>query len=489
MRIAKTGDVYSIWSEELSKWTLIQVIQEKDDNQIGILDLDAFFDQLPSKKDLTNLKPLIINHHNWSDALNCRYIGTNIVPERVKFISNIKPIIETEINSYSIGWPKESLQSILQYKWNQIDKQITSNYKKARNSDLKVKIGHRELKLNSYSVFIEKEDDFDVFELSKLPALTEIHFTGEHLNKLINFIASNPLISRLELNEHGQKELDFSKTNINELMLDISNLEYLKLNKEIRFLSIYGDFKNIENLKIEHPLNGRFLEINHHSNPDIEIPNFELINLSKLSLSTKKTCFSSISKNYPNLESLKIWGQPGYIVNFNHLSKLKKLNTLQLQDLFGFSQEDLPRKEDLPHLEFLWLTSIPKGVGQFMKKEFKHVLNLRITKLRSEKWLVENLNNPFRNWDGREGISKANAKIAFNAFKKLNTEVEKKIDFNNVKNAFLEFIEVFNVMNEKSGCIETIEREEVYEVYMSLAKKSSKNEEDLFDLFEKHRDF
>lgn len=488
MRIAKTGDIYSIWSEELNKWTLIQVIQEKDDNQIGILDLDAFFDKLPSKKDLANLKPLIINHHNWSDVLNCRYISTNIVPERIKYVANIEPIIETEINTYSFGWPKDSLQNILQYKWNQIDKERTSNYKKAKNSDSKIKIGRREIKLNSYSIFIEKEDDIDVFELSKLPALTEIHFTGEN-KELVDFIASNPLISTLELKKHNQKTLDFSKTNIDKLMLDISDLECLKLNTEIRFLSIFGDFNNIDKLKIEHPLDGKFLEINHYSKPDIEIPNFNLINLSKLSLLANHVNFNLISDKYPNLESVKIWGKPGYISEFKHLSKLKKIKTIQLQDLFGFSVNDIPKQEELPQLEFLWLTSVPKEVGQFVKKEFKHIPNLSVTKLRDEKWLVENLNNPFRSWDGRDGILKVNAKKAFNAFKKLNGEIEKLTQSNEIKNAFLEFIEVFNIMDKKSKCIETIEREDIYEVYMTLAEKSSINKDILFDLFEKNRGF
>ncbi len=487
MRIAKLGDIYSIWSEEIEKWMLMQVIEENEDGKIGILDLDCFYDTLPTKEDLTDLKPLVINHHNWSNKFSCYIIDTNKVPSRVKYIARLEPILDLKIDTYSFGWQRNSLQNILQYKWNMLDKNLTNSYKKAKKSKVKIQIGERKIGINTSLIRIKQDKNIDIWDLAKLPALDTISYDGEN-PKLIDFISSNPLISELEFSRHNQKELDISNTNIDKLILDISGLEYLKLNKEIRCLSIFVDFSNIDKLVITHTLNGKFLELCHHEAPNIEIPNFKLVNLEKLSLQVKSIDFKSIASKYPNLQSLTVWGSPGYIRNFNSLSKFKKIQKVQLQDLFGFDADDVPKSKDLPLLEFFWLTSIPKETGQFIKKEYKHIANLSITQLRNEKWLTENLNNPFRDWDGREGVLKTDAKKAFNAFKKLNSKVEKHTSFEELKEAFLEFIDIFNKIYKKSDCIQTIEREEIYDVYMSLAKKSS-NEKALFDVFEQNAEF
>lgn len=488
MRIAKVGDIYTLWNEEINKWTLLQVITEDDKGEVALLDLRNAFDTTPTEAELINLEPLIIDHHNWSGEYSCRFVDTKKVPERIIYVGNIAPILTLDVRSYTIGWPKTVLQVTLQYQWNQLPESIRVAYKNAKKSNDTVKIGDRTCRLNSTSIYLEASSGIDCGALSQLPALAEIHFTGS-TNSLLPFTRKNHLISTVEWTEHGQELVDISGTNIQKLLLDVTNLKKLILNKEIRFLSFLGDLSQLKDLKIQHPSGGTFLEINIYTKLDVELPDWTLPNLRALRLMLHKIDIEKIGFFYPKLRSLAAWGRPGIIENIKSIGQLKELEHLQLCDLFGFDKEDFPSPEELPKLEFLWLTSVPKAAGSYVKKHFKHVSSLSITKLRNDKWLAENLNNPFRSWDGRAGISASNAKKAFKAFKILNTGIQKEDSKKALFCLFSDFIAVFNKMDVKEHVIDTMAREEIYEVYMELARQSSQNETELFELFEKERDF
>jgi len=64
-------------------------------------------------------------------------------------------------------------------------------------------------------------------------------------------------------------------------------------------------------------------------------------------------------------------------------------------------------------LDELWLASIPADVATALKKAYrKHgAVDVDASEPRKPEWLSENLDNPFRDWDGRDGITPANAKI------------------------------------------------------------------------------
>lgn len=52
-------------------------------------------------------------------------------------------------------------------------------------------------------------------------------------------------------------------------------------------------------------------------------------------------------------------------------------------------------------------------------------MDLRITKPRKPEWLAQNLNNPFRSWDGAEHIPAASARKAANQYRKTRSELLK----------------------------------------------------------------
>ena len=52
-------------------------------------------------------------------------------------------------------------------------------------------------------------------------------------------------------------------------------------------------------------------------------------------------------------------------------------------------------------------------------------MDLRITKPRKPEWLAQNLDNPFRGWDGAEHIPAAAAKKAANQYRKTRSQLMK----------------------------------------------------------------
>ena len=66
----------------------------------------------------------------------------------------------------------------------------------------------------------------------------------------------------------------------------------------------------------------------------------------------------------------------------------------------------------MPELRWFWMTSLPETAAKAAKQLWKGKpgMDLRITKPRKPEWLAQNLDNPFRGWDGAEHIPAAAAK-------------------------------------------------------------------------------
>lgn len=125
---------------------------------------------------------------------------------------------------------------------------------------------------------------------------------------------------------------------------------------------------------------------------------------------------------------------------------------------------------------------------------------------RKPEWLAENLDNPFRNWDGRENISSTNVKKAHTQYKNTRSKILGMIsDFRDNKNSeqlLIEllnevsvFTELFNKINKRSDFIETMESEKIFEALSSivgLVNNEIGNIVDiklLYDKFDEVRDF
>lgn len=500
--IPKEGDIYCVYSDLLGKYVACQVVKmyngEKDRLTAVLLDFNWCGDDLPTQEELKTLKPLYKTWGFWGDAISLCNVEPK-VPIHFKYIGNIPPCIEVpdKINPYGY-WTNIENDVYRYFKWLDIPENIRNRFKESTHSNEKIFLSGHEIKINLHRV-IDSDIEFkNASELEVLPCLYEIYCTKWY-DDILEFVRKNPFISNLNLQNNMQKVLDLRGSNISTLTVQMDTVEELFLNDDLEDLWLCGNISH--NFKIHSKDNGRLLTLHFEKTVNL---NCGLKNLGGLNcINIKELDMSDIVNTYPNLKELRIWGNMGYIRNLKTVSELKNLQVFTLYELFGFTEEDIPLPEELPKLYFFWATSLSEDAAKEIKKIYKkqkdNGLDLRITGARKHEWIEENLNNPFRNWDGQEHISPAKAKKAAGLYKETRHKILALIEnsHNEIQSELnliiANYTETFNKMNKHSDFIETVEREEIYEALCYLLnlipQNITINKNVLFETFNSIRDF
>lgn len=496
-KIAKLGDIYCIKSQRCNKWASYQVVEE-DNTKVALMALDWFSHDLPSENELIDIKPL-----DFKGRIDICYTMYKGVPNRFVYVGNMKPLAVKEVIAYG-DWPDNYLVQESKYSWSQHSEDEIKRYRNAEKSNEIFNICGKEIERRTRNVLLAEnlfepslgrhfdnglENFSNWAELDKLGALTEIRYEGSD-EEILNYLANRKLIGTLNWNRHGKKKIDVSKTHLLTLAIDPENLEKLILNENLRWLAFNSKEDDLSKLQIEDKNKGQFLSLTLNLKSE-KVPNLKLPNLSDLYIWAKDIDAKEIVDNYPNLQSLHIWGGPGNIYNVSELGRLKKLRYLQLKDLFGFKAEEFPRYKELESIENLWLTGMSAECCKIIKKDYKDCLQIRVSQAHSEKWIEANIDNPFRNWDGRENLPARQAKAAFNAHKKAMSELSKVSSPKENVEVINEILKAYVLTFNKMKSIETIEREEIADNFYMLLKKSNlEGDEKLYmDLFNQWRDF
>ena len=313
------------------------------------------------------------------------------------------------------------------------------------------------------------------------------------------YLQSTPFITELVLENHNQTKLDFSKTSPHRLSLDMTGVEELILNDDLEELILLGEIT--KDCKIKAYENGANLLLQ----PDKTIPKLQgLKDLGKLHfMNITELDIEEILTEYPKLRELRLWGKPGNLLHFDTLSEFKELGVLTTMDLFGFTAEDIPRPDSLPNLHRFWMNSLPEDAAKVAKKLYKkrkeEGLDLWITKPRKPEWLAQNLDNPFRSWDGQENITPTNAKKAATLYRKTRVGMIKLVESS--PDAIMQgatelvklYTEGFNKMDKGKYFIETVEREDIYtaldDILDLIPAEFSIDKENLLNFFDELKDF
>lgn len=83
-------------------------------------------------------------------------------------------------------------------------------------------------------------DDFRMEALRSWPALHRIALRAWR-EDLVPFLESSPVVWELDLEGHGQRDLDFSRTSLEQLSVEVTGLERLVLPTTLRTLTLRGD--------------------------------------------------------------------------------------------------------------------------------------------------------------------------------------------------------------------------------------------------------
>lgn len=504
---ARTGDIYSAFSEKLNQYVACQVTALKNDTSrrggqlAALLDLDWSGDALPDAAALASMRLLVCNYYFWNDRIDQSYVSAN-VPANCTLVGNIAPLSTQPVNSYGGGWNSgDNLWR--QRRWDQIDPAQRQRFKAAR-ADVEVVVGGQVLRQNTTSI----DDDVlqtisDWSELERLPCLTSIE-TRHGTQELADFIHRNPFIDDLKWASATVTALDFRHSRLNRLIIDPDRLHSLHLNDDLEYL-IFNSAP-AAGLQIHHGRDGRGLTLQCTA---AVAPFHGLDALGGLLLiNVNEVDLEAVVQRFSALTQLRIWGKPGIAINLPAIAKLPHLRIFTACDLFGYAAHDFPSPSQLPHLSMLWLISLPADVAKAVKKAFRPAaaagLDLSITSPRKPEWLAENLHNPFRDWDGRQHIPAIYAKKAAQIYKQLlaaTRAIEATMDAHEVQLALAamvtDYTDAFNQIDRRSSIIETVEREEIYTVLLQWLRQlqqpgqlhRSFDEAALLELFDRLREF
>ena len=495
---AKTGDVYCVYNSHLKKYTACQItkIEEGEKKPKAVLLwLDWSGEQPLKEEELPLLKPLYQDFMYWKRDLHICNVDV-MVPANHMLIGNMQPLTDESTNTYAMSWGN-GYEVYRQLKWQEIPKEQRDAFKKAESSKEKIIFAGKEMAVSRHRIHDDVPFE-NVLELKAFPCLSYLACKKWHTG-LYEYLQSCPFLDELVLENHQQKKLDFSNTHLHKLSIDMNGVEELYLNNELEELILLGEVTN--NCKIHAVENGALLLLTSTK----IVPKIQgLKDLGKLHCSEiTELDVAEILKAYPMLKELRLWGKPGIISNLSMLSQFTKLEGFTTVDLFGFSAEDIPEPERLPNLHWFWMSSLPENAAkkakQLYKKRKEEALDLWIQKPRKPEWLAQNLDNPFRSWDGQENISAANAKKAADLYKKTRAEILKleqssPIEAARTAEALVRaYTEAFNKMDKRKYFIETVEREDIYcaltELLDLIPPSLSINKEKLLEIFDTIRDF
>ncbi len=496
--IAKAGDIYCVYNKSLKKYTACQVTKIDDSGkkpQATIISLDWVSDELPKEEELALMKPLYIDYMYWGGTFNLKRVDIN-VPSNYVYVGNLAPLNNEDTGTYG-GWGKD-IEVYNQFKWEKIPKEQRDIFKAADASSEHVEFEGNRRRLGTHSENDMWHDFDDALSLRVFPCLSSLTVTKWHKN-LYEYLNSNPFIRELVIENHGKSSLDFSETSIDRLSVDMTGLDELILNDDLSMLFLLEEVK--DGCKITSPSFGSDLILYC----DGSVPKIQgLEGLEKLYIRTiTELDIADILRAYPKLRELRLWGKPGNLINFAKISEFSELEVLTTMDLFGFTADEVPKPESLQKLYMLWMDSLPEDAAKEVKKLYKkrkgEGLDLWITKPRKAEWLAQNLENPFRSWDGEEHITPANAKKAADIYRKTRAAMVKLIeapskDIEKDAEALVrDYTEGFNKMDKKKPFIDTVERDEVFTaldgILSLIPDELDVDKDKLIDLFDQLKEF
>ena len=339
---------------------------------------------------------------------------------------------------------------------------------------------------------MDQYEPFDsALELEALPCLSTLICERWHPD-MLEFLRENPFVDEVTLLNHGKRTLDLRGTSIRKLMLDMTDLEELWLGDDTELLLFQNKGPDACTIHAPEDGGGLTLQFIGEYRPHTELPN--LWGLHGIQL--KDFDLTGLAAVHPHLKELRLWGAPGNLGNFSAVGGFRELTNLSTFDLFGFGASDIPTTEQMPELRWFWMTSLPETTAKAAKQLWKSKpgMDLRITKPRKPEWLAQNLDNPFRGWDGAEHIPVSAAKKAANQYRKTRSQLMKLAaePGEDARAQALEAVAAYTQTFNKMRFIETEERDEIYmalRCILDALPGDTLQKDALIEKFDELRDF
>ena len=193
------------------------------------------------------------------------------------------------------------------------------------------------------------------------------------------------------------------------------------------------------------------------------------------------------------LADLSCRGALAGIDHIDVLQGLKNLRSFTGYDIYGFSAEDFPGLVDCPHLSAVAIHGLRASDAKILRKRLADVDRLELTKARSDRWLADNIDNPFRDWDAD---SPAFGKAAMKLWKSASQEA-RKVDGapsrEQASSIVLALVDGLNRLDGRHGAtIDTLRREQACDAILNLVRRhlaSALTPEETQKLVDSRREF
>lgn len=484
----EVGAVYGVYVDLLGKYGAYQVV-EVESGSVCYVVLDYLEPEPPKAESLSDLQPFYQERFRYHHELDMKYIQNDQVPKDYIYIGSCPPVTTRSCSIYAGNEWGHGMEYVYEMDWQEADAGQRQRYKKYINSGDWVNLKEGSFRKNQSVLTTEiYEAVGQKFSVELFPCITDVEIQGANPG-ILDCIEDASLIRTLRWKDPQTEVLDFRNTRLRSFVLDGTGVKQIFLPAGVRSLNLTGRLD--PDLQVTGETMGLALSMK-----DAGLSDYGLLHVRKLFLGEiEKLDLGKLPALFPELRALSLTGHPGTLKNLKALGDLAFLRELTIWDLFGYSAEDLQVLGQIPELRSLDLNSIPKEAGLAVRKTWKGKLDyLEVRKLRSEEWLKENLENPFRHWDGSEFVPTAAYKKTMQQYKKTKKQLAQIRTKEDALAAAEEYGRFFNGLNRRyNQFIETEEREDIFQVLELLYHQCLKNKnlmelEDFLDALDKIRD-
>jgi hypothetical protein len=419
------GDVFALFDERLGAYVAVQVTAVDGDGHAAVVLLDWVGAEPPAVEQLTALRPQRFDYF-FRDGVEHHWVPAR-VPRRYVRVGTVAPLLTGDVHAHG-GWP-DGRAVWAQRRWNAFPQDVRDRFKAAVLSG--EHIARR----------IDLADD-------AYPLATSVD-TARPVPGLFDHLRRRHLVYEATLRGHGERVVDLRGTHLTNLVLDVTGVEEIHLGDDLTSLALFGTFT--PGLRVHAEDDGRWLSL--IVTGDLSVPWTGLAAVESLLIRAfRELDGHTVTTRFPALTSLSATGAPGYLRHLPALAALR-LEHLDLTDVFGYGPEDFP---DFPSLETLSLTSIPADVATSVTTRYRD-RDLDVRQPRTPEWLAQNVDNPFRQWDGAEHVTAAQAKKAAGLYRKARAAALKTPTVPALTAVATAYVEGFNAF----GSIDTDAREQI----------------------------
>ncbi|MGW6376072.1 hypothetical protein ACWFRB_08405 [Rhodococcus sp. NPDC055112] len=507
---AAAGDVLVFPLERIGRYGACQVVAVDESRDLATAAVLAWTGtEDPDVTTLAGVPRMVRDYMFWTPEEMLRNVPLT-VPAAYRRIGSLPVTGETVSRAY-FSWEFDR-DVERQYRWDSIPAETRTAFAAALNGDevattpgltysssgeqFEARLAHARRFSDDAGYRIG--DDFRLESLRAWPTLYQVELHAWR-DDLLPFLESSPLVKELTLTGHGQRELDFSRTHLDQLTIDITGLQRLVLPPSLDHLILRGEgvvnsFDSLDaligELSVEEPAaepmlqvvaeqDGRWIAVNLSGTvpPVCGLERAHGLRISAI----EELELGDVAEHFPGVSWLHLFGAPGLLDELDGLQRLPQLKTLWICDLFGYDSSDFPGPDELPSLTGLDLDSIPADVATGVRARYRKVprVELTVRKPRKPEWLAENLENPLRRWDGRDGIPRAVSNKARTAFVAALRQVRDAAGTDEpahavaVSTAVTEFLDTIATLNRKHQFLYTLERDEVVDAVGALTESLS----------------